>query len=155
MDVINETEQHSRIERALAVLKPEEKARLDAAKIRLEVSLSRTYGTQLSESTVKNLVDGLVLEPEALTSIHGTAVSELPENAAGWKAFGRELVNRSEDATRDIANSNAVAIAGHKQDALQLLNPQQRINFARNGSLENYLNQKATEALEESLNRGR
>jgi hypothetical protein len=152
---MQDTEQFSRIERALAVLKPEEKARLDAAKVRLEVSLSRTYGTQINETTVKNLVDGLVLEPEALTSIHGTAVSELPETSAQWEAYGRELVSRSEDAKRDIAHSNAVAIAEHKQDALQLLNPQQRINYARNGSLENFLNQKAAEALEESLNSGR
>jgi len=143
---------HSRIERALAVLKPEEKQRLEAAQVRLEVALAHEYADQLQESTVQNLVQGLVIEPEALTDIYGAAIgSELPNDSSGWRMYAKELVERSDDAKSDVAHANKAAIASHKQQALNELNPGQRMNWARNGTLDAYLTGKANEALQKDL----
>ncbi|MDO6591841.1 hypothetical protein DS901_06455 [Loktanella sp. D2R18] len=148
-----EHENYSRIQNARNCLKPDELTRLASGETRLEVAISRQYGDSISENTVKGIVDSLVVQPESLTTLMGS-IDEWPSDSNGWTAFAKEMVTRSDAAQRDIAHKNATAIAQYKREALEALNPQQKINWARSGELDSFLDKQAHAKLEESLNRG-
>lgn len=143
----------SAIQNARNCLKPSEIEALTRGENRLEIAISRHFGDSISENTVKGIVESLVIQPESLTTLMGS-LDEWPSDSGGWAVFAKEMVNRSEAAQRDIAYNNATAIEAHKREALESLNPQQRINWSRNGTLDSYLEAEARKRLDEGLNRG-
>jgi hypothetical protein len=147
------SEPFSKIAIAKNCLKAEELERLSKGEHMLAVAVAREFGNSIAESTAKSLVESLILHETSMTTLIGT-VDEWPIDSAGWTKFARNLVADNEACQRDISFNDATAIEAYKQAALSDLNPGQRINWARSGELDSYLNRVAREKLNESRSHG-
>lgn len=140
----------SRIQNARACLKDSELAALIQMETRLEVALAKRYGDQLSDATTKNLIASLAIQPEVMGTLM-TDLNEMPESSSDWTKFAVNMVEQSEEATRDINYRNAAEIQALKNEILMEMRPEARISHSRSGYLDEFLNTESKKRLDERL----
>jgi len=142
-----EKARQSRIDAQRAVCPPHQMKRLDTAQREAELALARVYGHRLDARVSERIIEGMILAPEVLCSIGG-GVNELPTDAKGWDAWARETANKEPLAKLSIDASDAVLKEKIRQQALDAMRPEQRLQMARAGTLDDHIEGIVREKIE-------
>ncbi len=80
----------------------------------------------------------MVLDPACLCSVGG-AENVLPTSPQGWDAYARQLAGEEPLAKLSIDHSDAALKESIRADAEGRMRPEDRINMARAGTLDDHL----------------
>lgn len=141
------------IEQLEAGLTSKQSEKLSAVRRSVEIALARQYGTRLASIISDKLVKDSILRPDVLAHLEGATVAELPDEAAGWDRFARDMVEADELAQRNLAFSDAELRERLRGEALASINPQRRISLARDGKLDDLLDSQVEQALDAQVRR--
>lgn len=142
-----EKDRQSRIDAQRAVCPPHQLNRLKAVQRDAELALARTFGNRLDTAVSTRIVEGMVLLPEVLCSIGG-GVNELPTTTKGWDAWAKVAVSMEPLAKLSIDASDASLKEELRQKALSALRPEQRLQMARAGTLDDHIEGVVREQIE-------
>ena len=126
------------IDAQVAVTPEHQMKRLKAIKAQAELALARVYGHRLDERVSARIINGLALSPEVLCSIGG-GVDEMPNNLRGWDAFVVAMAEQEPLAKLSIDHSDAQLKETIRQQAMNDLRPEQRLQMTRAGTLDAHL----------------
>ena len=135
-----------RAEAARASMTPIERERYETFETKFRIELARHYGDRLSDIITEHLVRILPLDHRAIQAMVGTDL-EVPRTAAQWRTFVSEITEREPLAILNLDHSDAQSQAAMRENAIQRLSPQQKINMSRDGSLEEWLQEQVTDEM--------
>lgn len=143
----DDLERVARAERSLAAMSPRERERYAKFETRCRVEIARQFGDRLNRSIVEHLMRLLPLDHRAIQAMSGIEI-EVPKSDAQWGALAKELVEGDPLARLNLEHSDARLKAAIREEAISRLSPQKRVSMARNGTLEGWLQDQVTEALQ-------
>lgn len=142
-----EKDRQSRIDTQLAVMPPHQRKRLEDAQRQGELALARAFGHRLDERVSARIIEGMVLSPEVLCTVGG-GVNELPVDAKGWDRWVKEAAAKEPLAKLSIDASDAALKEELRQQALGAMRPEQRLQMARAGTLDAYIDAEVKAKIE-------
>ncbi len=135
------------IEELYSGLTPTERNKLEQIQTDIRVALGRIYGDDLSDLMTGALVRESICHPDVIAAVSGVE-GALPMTRAQWNELAVDLLNGNELAQRNVEFSRESRLHGIRSEELQKLNPQQRMNLARSGQLDEFVEARVSARLE-------
>ncbi|PIE14851.1 MAG: hypothetical protein CSA68_09280 [Rhodobacterales bacterium] len=142
-----EKNRQSRIDAQRVVTPPHQIKRLEEAQMNARVALARKYGHRLDARVSERIIDGMILLPEVLCTIGG-GVDELPNDAKGWDRWAANAVSQEPLAQLSIDASDAALKEELRKKTLAAMRPEQRLQMARAGTLDDHIEGIVREKIE-------
>lgn len=137
-DLADVKDRQARIENLTNGLTWKEQCHLSTVQRDAELALNRMYGGKISDLIMQRLLDGMILDSAVLATVSG-GVNELPANQGAWDLWARQTVESDSLATICVANADEQLKAKIHKEALNDLDPAKRMELARNGTIDGYL----------------
>ena len=116
----------------------------------LELGLARVAGSKLAPIVVARILESLILHPEVMVHMAGSALAELPKTPDGWDAFALEQIRSEPLAVLCLESRDANRREVLRQTYISGLKPTDRMTKARDGTLDTAAESYITAELQKS-----
>ena len=136
----------SQIEHLTSGLTRVQKERLDKIKKNVRIALARQYGNDLNEMMTSVLVSEVICHPTVLMAVEGIS-DAMPSSRDQWDSLAADVVSENEFAKLNIASNREARLSELRHAEAAKLSPQRRLNLARAGELDAYLDKRVRDLL--------